>query len=63
MSNALERGLDVLEILAGRGDARVTDVMAELGVSRATAFRIMATLESRGYVEHVREGRVWRPGR
>ena len=62
MSNALERGLDVLEILAGRGDARVTDVMAQLGVSRATAFRIMATLESRGYVEHVREGRVWRLG-
>lgn len=36
--------------------------MAELGVSRATAFRIMATLESRGYVEHDREGRVWRLG-
>lgn len=62
MSNALERGLDVLEILAGRGDARVADVMAELGVSRATAFRIMVTLERRGYVEHVRNEHVWRLG-
>lgn len=62
MSNALERGLDVLEILAERGDARVAEVMEELGVSRATAFRLMVTLERRGYVEHVRGERVWRLG-
>jgi len=62
MSNALERGLAVLEMLAGRGDVRVTDVMTELDVSRATAFRILVTLETRGYVQHVREKHVWRLG-
>jgi IclR family acetate operon transcriptional repressor len=63
VSNALEHGLDVLETLAERGDARVTDVTEELGVSRATAFRLMVTLERRGYVEHVRGEHVWRLGR
>ncbi|MBA2695127.1 MAG: IclR family transcriptional regulator [Actinobacteria bacterium] len=62
MSNALERGLDVLELLAGRGDVRVIDVMDALEVSRATAFRILATLETRGYVQHVRDQHVWRLG-
>lgn len=63
MSNALERGLDVLEILAERGEARVTDVMEELDVSRATAFRIIHTLELRGYVERVRHKPLFRLGR
>jgi DNA-binding transcriptional MocR family regulator len=58
VSNALERGLDVLEILADRGDARVTELVDELGVSRATAFRILVTLENRGYVEHARGERL-----
>src|SRR4051812_5346617 len=38
------------------------DIMAELGVSRATAHRILGTLESRGYVEHVPADHVWRLG-
>lgn len=62
MSNALERGLDVLEILAERGDARGTELVDDLGVSRATAFRILTTLERRGYVEHARAERAWRLG-
>ncbi|MFI1094212.1 IclR family transcriptional regulator [Streptomyces sp. NPDC020917] len=63
MSNALDRGLDVLEILARRGEARVADLVNDLDVSRATAFRIMVTLEGRGFVEHVPERRTWRLGR
>jgi DNA-binding IclR family transcriptional regulator len=63
MSNALERGLDVLEILAERGDVRIGEVMERLDVSRATVFRIVSVLESRGYVEHVTDGRTWRLGR
>jgi len=63
MSNALERGLDVLEILAKSGEARVTDIMAQLGVSRATVFRIISTLETRGYVEHVKHKPLLRLGR
>jgi IclR family acetate operon transcriptional repressor len=63
MSNALERGLDVLEILANRGEAKVVELVTELDVSRATAFRIMVTLEARGFVEHVPDRHVWRLGR
>lgn len=62
MSNALERGLDVLEYLADRGPARVNDLTGHLGVSRATAFRLMVTLENRGYVEHVPDKHLWRLG-
>lgn len=62
MSNSLERGLDILELLASRGELRLGEVIKELGTSRATAFRMLATLQSRGYVEHVRSGRVYRLG-
>lgn len=62
MSDALNRGLDLLELLASKGDSRVGELMDDLGVSRATAHRIMGTLESRGYVEHDREERTWRLG-
>jgi len=62
VSDALERGLDVLEILAARGELKAADLITELGISRATAFRIMGTLESRGYAEHSRDERLWRLG-
>lgn len=62
MSDALNRGLDVLEVLARRGDSRVAELMAELSISRATAHRVLGTLESRGYVEHARAEHVWRLG-
>lgn len=62
MSHALERGLDVLEYLAANGEVRAADVMNEFGVSRATAFRIMVTLETRGYVEHVPDSPLWKLG-
>lgn len=62
MSNSLERGLDILELLASRGELRLGEVVKELGTSRATAFRMLATLQSRGYVEHVRSGHIYRLG-
>lgn len=62
MSNSLERGLDVLELLARRGEIRLGELAKEVDASRATAFRVLATLQSRGYVEHVRAERVYRLG-
>jgi DNA-binding IclR family transcriptional regulator len=41
---------------------RLAEVAEALSVSRATAFRILASLQSRGYVEHVRAERVYRIG-
>jgi IclR family transcriptional regulator, pca regulon regulatory protein len=56
---SLGRGLTVLEIL-GRGSASVTvgHVAEEAGVNRATARRLLTTLETLGYV--IREGREFR---
>jgi DNA-binding IclR family transcriptional regulator len=47
---SVDRAITVLEILA-RGDARVTDVAAQLGVHKSTAFRLLTALEDRGLVE------------
>jgi uncharacterized membrane protein len=41
-------GLDLLEILATRGESRVADLAAELKASRATVLRVLAALERRG---------------
>ncbi|MDQ6873798.1 MAG: IclR family transcriptional regulator [Actinomycetota bacterium] len=62
MTNGLERGLDVMEFLAEHGEAKLIDFAERLDVSRATAFRVLATLQRRGYVDHVRAEHVYRLG-
>ena len=51
-----------MEFLAERGEARLVEFAEHLGVSRATAFRALATLQRRGYVDHVRAEHVYRLG-
>src|SRR3712207_8727885 len=48
---SVDRALSVLEILAAQGEAGVTEVAAELGVHKSTAFRLVAALENRGRSE------------
>ncbi|HWD01955.1 MAG TPA: IclR family transcriptional regulator C-terminal domain-containing protein [Amycolatopsis sp.] len=49
---AFDRGLDVLTCFsAERADMSVTEVASECGFDRATARRLLRTLESLGYVE------------
>ena len=48
---SVDRAITVLEILARTGEARVTDVAAELSVHKSTAFRLLSALEDRGLVE------------
>lgn len=48
---SVDRALVVLEILARQGQAGVTEIAQELGVHKSTASRLIAVLESRGYVE------------
>jgi DNA-binding IclR family transcriptional regulator len=50
---SVDRALRVLEILAKLGQAGVTEIAAELGVHKSTVSRLIAVLESRGYVEQV----------
>lgn len=50
---SVDRALLVLEILARAGQAGVTEIAAELDVHKSTASRLIAALESRGFVEQV----------
>ncbi len=55
---SVHRAISVLQVLARVGTAGVTELAAELGLHKATVFRLVATLESRGLVEqHSERGR------
>jgi IclR family transcriptional regulator, acetate operon repressor len=60
--DSLSRGIDLLEILARKDAVKLGDLPELLGTSRATAFRALKTLQSRGYVEHVPAQRAYRLG-
>lgn len=59
---SVDRALSILEILARRGDAGVTEIGKELGVHKSTAFRLLAVLESRGFVEQSEDRGSYRLG-
>lgn len=59
---SVDRALTILEILARRRDAGVTDIGKELGVHKSTAFRLLAVLESRGFVEQSEDRGTYRLG-
>ncbi len=48
---SVDRAVTVLEILAREGSAGVSEVAAEIGVHKSTAFRLLAALEERDLVE------------
>ena len=64
MSNvqSVDRALSILEILARRHDAGVTEIGKELGVHKSTAFRLLAALETRGFVEQSEDRGNYRLG-
>ncbi|GGA61724.1 IclR family transcriptional regulator [Pseudoclavibacter endophyticus] len=47
---AVDRALQILELLADNGPMGVTALATQLGVHRSTAFRLLGTLESRRFV-------------
>jgi len=59
---SVDRAVTVLEILAHAGEAGVTEIAAELGVHKSTAFRLVAALERRGLVEQHAERGKYRLG-
>jgi DNA-binding IclR family transcriptional regulator len=59
---SVDRALVILEVLARVGEAGVTEVAAELGVHKSTAFRLVATLESHRLVEQTSERGKYRLG-
>ena len=59
---SVDRALSILEILARRQDAGVTEIGKELGVHKSTAFRLLAVLENHGFVEQTEERGTYRLG-
>jgi DNA-binding IclR family transcriptional regulator len=59
---SVDRAVTVLEILAERGEAGVTEVAAEIAVHKSTAFRLLAALEDRGLVEQAANRGKYRLG-
>jgi DNA-binding IclR family transcriptional regulator len=59
---SVDRALNVLDLLAQRGEVGVTDLAAELGVHKSTAFRLVTALERRQLVEQVGDRGKYRLG-
>lgn len=61
-TRALDRGLQILEVIAERTTASLAEVSAAADLSPATASRILRTLERRGFVSRDAETRLYRIG-
>lgn len=48
---SVDRAVTIMELMAREGDVGVTEIAAELGVHKSTAFRLVGTLERRDLVE------------
>jgi DNA-binding IclR family transcriptional regulator len=59
---SVDRAISVLEILAQRGEAGVSEVAGEIDVHKSTAFRLLGALEARGLVEQAGERGKYRLG-
>jgi DNA-binding IclR family transcriptional regulator len=59
---SLERALDLLELLSERDEVKLAELPKLLGASRATGFRLLATLQERGYVVHNKAARSYSLG-
>ncbi len=59
---SVDRALGILEVLARTGESGVTEIAAQLGVHKSTAFRLVATLEAHRLVEQTAERGRYRLG-
>ncbi|WP_374454725.1 IclR family transcriptional regulator [Nocardioides sp.] len=59
---SVDRALSILEVLARTGEGGVTEIAAELGVHKSTAFRLVATLEAHRLVEQTGDRGRYRLG-
>ncbi|WP_208759154.1 IclR family transcriptional regulator [Microbispora triticiradicis] len=59
---SVDRAVSIMEILARRGEAGVTELAAEIEVHKSTAFRLLGALEARGLVEQAEDRGKYRLG-
>jgi IclR family acetate operon transcriptional repressor len=58
----LQKALDVLEVLSQRTDLGLSELSTQTGVSKASTYRVLSTLEARGFVTKDPETRKYSPG-
>jgi DNA-binding IclR family transcriptional regulator len=59
---SVDRAISLLEILARRGEAGVSELATEIHVHKSTAFRLLGALEGRGLVEQAADRGKYRLG-
>ncbi|MEO3854861.1 IclR family transcriptional regulator [Acrocarpospora sp. B8E8] len=59
---SVDRAISVMEILARKGEAGVSEIAAEIEVHKSTAFRLLGALEARGLVEQAEDRGKYRLG-
>ncbi|CAA9362797.1 MAG: Transcriptional regulator, IclR family [uncultured Nocardioidaceae bacterium] len=59
---SVDRALTILSVLARTGQAGVSEIAAELGVHKSTAFRLVSTLENHDIVEQTEDRGKYRLG-
>ncbi|MEQ3554673.1 IclR family transcriptional regulator [Pseudonocardia nematodicida] len=59
---SVDRAITVLELIAGRGEAGVSELATALDVHKSTAFRLLDTLEEHGLVEQIGDRGKYRLG-
>jgi ribose transport system substrate-binding protein len=57
---AAARALDVLEIFNQQDEVRLSEVVEKLGLVKSTAFRLLYTLEAKGFIERCADGKSYR---
>lgn len=59
---SVDRALQILEILAAKGEVGVTEIAAELGIHKSTASRLLTALLARNLVEQISDRGKYRLG-
>ncbi|MEH6359283.1 MAG: HTH-type transcriptional regulator BhcR [Amylibacter sp.] len=59
---SVDRAINVLEVLASKGNLTLSDIAFDLDQSPATIYRVLSTLEARNIVEVDRAKQVWNVG-
>ncbi|MBC3193155.1 IclR family transcriptional regulator [Pseudonocardia sp. C8] len=59
---SVDRAITVLELIAGRGEAGVSELATALDVHKSTAFRLLGALEEHGLVEQIGDRGKYRLG-
>lgn len=58
---SLERGLQILQVINQTGGLKASEIAKQASIPRPTVYRLLETLESRGFVLRDHSSEKWRP--